>query len=208
MFRRLLSTLSKKCPACAHPLPTPLPACSSCGTISPIPQAVPFHDLFALPARPNPFVIDPVLLKRRFREAQAVCHPDTWASKGQHKQDIAQALSARLNEAYNALADPLRRAEYILEQNGLPIAEGDQLDDLEFISEIMQMRESIDEAQDADELARIVDDNAAKIDETVGELEGAVGREEWASVKDAAVRLKYLEGIGAAGRQKREELLE
>lgn len=78
----------------------------------------------------------------------------------QPQQDIAQSLSSRVNEAYNSLLHPLRRAEYILEQHGLPISENDQLDDLEFISEIMQTRESIDEATDADELARILDDNA------------------------------------------------
>ncbi|KAJ7092730.1 hypothetical protein C8R44DRAFT_816384 [Mycena epipterygia] len=208
LFRRLLSTLSSRCSSCSQPLPTPLPACNKCGSISPIPPSIPFHDIFALPSRPNPFLVDPVLLKRRFREAQAICHPDSWASKGQHKQDIAQGLSSRLNEAYTCLAHPLRRAEYILEQNGLPISEHEQLDDLEFISEIMEVRESIDEAEDADELARIVDDNAAKIEGTVGDLEKAVGAEEWTSVKDAAVRLKYLEGIAAAGEQRREEIVD
>lgn len=129
-----------------------------------------------------------------------------------------------MNEAYNSLLHPLRRAEYILEQNGVPISENDQLDDLEFISEIMEARESIDETADADELAHIVDDNAgvshafdllteiyiqvgtAKIKETLGTIERAVGLQDWVSVKEGAVRLKYLEGIGAAGAQKREEM--
>ncbi|KAJ7706179.1 hypothetical protein B0H17DRAFT_1036055 [Mycena rosella] len=192
----LSSTLSKTCASCSRPLPTPLPACNSCGTISPIPASVPFHDIFALPARPNPFIVDPLLLKRRFREAQAVCHPDTWASKGQHKQDIAQALSSRLNEAYHSLADPLRRAEYILEQNGLPIAEGDQLDDLEFI------RRSCRRARASTRQTMRTSSRASN----GGGSRGRRGRREWPRVKEAAVRLKYLEGIGAAGKQKREEI--
>ncbi|KAF8216239.1 hypothetical protein K438DRAFT_1560441 [Mycena galopus ATCC 62051] len=207
-MRRFLSTLTTRCSSCSQSLPTPLPACNRCGSISPIPPSTSFHDIFALPSRPNPFVVDTALLKRRFREAQAACHPDSWASKGQHKQDIAQNLSSQVNEAYNSLLHPLRRAEYILEQNGLPMSENDKLDDLEFISEIMEARENIDEAADEDELARMVDENTAKIEETVGILERAVGAQEWASAKDAAVRLKYLEGIGAAGAQKREELAE
>ncbi|KAJ7783790.1 hypothetical protein DFH07DRAFT_789115 [Mycena maculata] len=206
MFRRLLSTLSTRCSSCSQPLPTPLPACTKCDSISPIPSSVPFHDLFAIPSRPNPFIIDPVLLRRRFREAQALCHPDSWASKGQNKQEIAQGLSARLNEAYTSLADPLRRAEYILEQNGLPISEGDQLDNLEFITEILQARESIDTAEDGDELSEIVDETTAKIEEAVGEISTAVGSQEWARVKEAAVRLKYLEGISTAARQRAQEI--
>ncbi|KAJ7181663.1 Co-chaperone Hsc20 [Mycena crocata] len=196
------------CPSCSQPLPTALPACNSCGSISPISPSLSFYDIFDLPSRPNPFLVDQALLKRRFREAQAACHPDSWASKGQHKQDIAQSLSSRLNEAYNSLLHPLRRAEYILEQNGLPIAEADQLDDMEFIAEIMEARESIDDAETPDELSRIVADNAAKIEATVEELERTVGWQEWVAVKEAAFRLRYLEGIGAAGRQKEEELVQ
>ncbi|KAJ7038195.1 hypothetical protein C8F04DRAFT_1089875 [Mycena alexandri] len=195
-MRRFLSTLNARCSSCSQTLPTPLPACTRCGFISPIPPSTSFHDIFALPSRPNPFVVDAALLKRRFREAQAVCHPDSWASKGQHKQDIAQSLSSRLNEAYSSLLRPLPRAEYILEQHGLPISEHDQLDDMEFIAEIMQARESIDEASDAGRTGT----------ETVRVLEQAVGSEEWAAVKEAAVRLKYLESIEAAGKQKGEEL--
>ncbi|KAJ6519822.1 hypothetical protein C8R45DRAFT_952828 [Mycena sanguinolenta] len=206
--RRFLSSLASRCSSCSHSLPTSLPACSHCGNISPIPASTAFHDIFALPSHPNPFVVDTVLLKRRFREAQAACHPDSWASKGQHKQDIAQSLSSRVNEAYNSLLHPLRRAEYILEQNGLPMSENDKLDDLEFITEIMEARENIEEAADQDELAHIVDENTAKIKETVEMLERTVGEQKWADVKETAVRLKYLEGIEAAGAQKREELVD
>ena len=39
------------------------------------------------------------------------------------KQDVAQALSARLNNAYQTLLYPLSRAEYILELNQLPMSE-------------------------------------------------------------------------------------
>ncbi|KAJ7900351.1 hypothetical protein B0H14DRAFT_2673330 [Mycena olivaceomarginata] len=206
-MRRFLSTLASRCSSCSQTLPTPLPACSRCGSISPIPPSTSFHDIFALPSRPNPFVVDTALLKRRFREAQAVCHPDSWASKGQHKQDIAQNLSSRVNEAYNSLLHPLPRAEYILEQNGSPMSENDKLDDIEFISEIMEARESIDEAHDeVDELRRIIGENTAKIEETVGVLEQTVGAQEWVGAKEAAVRLRYLEGIGAAAKRKLENL--
>jgi molecular chaperone HscB len=41
----------------------------------------------------------------------------------------------------------------------------------------------------------------AKIQHTVTELEALVGREQWESVKDAAVRLRYLEGIDRAAKK-------
>ncbi|KAJ7071027.1 hypothetical protein C8F01DRAFT_1108759 [Mycena amicta] len=190
-MRRFLSTL---CSSCSRPLATRLPACNTCGSIAPIPVSIAFHDLFSLPAHPNPFVVNQALLKQRFREAQAACHPDSWAAaqKLQHKQDIAQGLSSRLNEAYNTLASPLRRAEYILEQNGMPISETDQLDD----------PRTHHGPEDAEALSRIMDENTAKITTTVEELERAVGRQEWMAVKTGAIRLRYLESIGSAARDK------
>jgi molecular chaperone HscB len=137
-----------------------------------------FHDIFGLPYEPNPFVIDVSLLKERFRDTQAICHPDSWASKGsvrspclvnicftkdmfmlKDKQDIAQALSARVNEAYSCLLKPLSRAEYILARHHIPISEKDQVDDLDFMSEIMEARETIAEAQDEDDVSALVDEN-------------------------------------------------
>ncbi|KAF7306929.1 hypothetical protein MIND_00485500 [Mycena indigotica] len=206
MMRRFFSSLSR-CSSCSRPLATRLPACNQCGWISPIPSSIGFHELFSLPARPNPFVVDHNLLKRRFREAQAACHPDSWTSKGQNKQDIAQSLSSRLNEAYNTLANPLRRAEYILEQNGFPISETDQVDDVELIMDVMQTRESIEEASNNQILSEIMDINSQKITQTVMELEEAVGREAWPTVKDAAIRLRYLESIESAGKGKLEQIL-
>lgn len=73
---------NQSCPSCSRPLLSPLPACTNCGHISGLPQDVKYHDIFALPYEPNPFVIDIAVLKQRFREAQSICHPDSWASKG------------------------------------------------------------------------------------------------------------------------------
>ena len=57
------------------------------------------------------------------------------------KQDVAQALSAQLNNAYQTLLYPLSRAEYILELNQLPMSESDQVNDTTFMSHVMDARE-------------------------------------------------------------------
>jgi molecular chaperone HscB len=73
---------SKKCPSCSRPLASPIPACTNCWSIFSLSPEVTYHELFGLPYEPNPFAVDLVALKQRFRQAQAVCHPDTWTSKG------------------------------------------------------------------------------------------------------------------------------
>lgn len=72
-----------------------------------------------------------------------------------NKEDVAQALSARINEAYQSLLKPLARVEYILDRNGRPISETDSVDDPVFFAEVMQVMEDIDEAEEEQALEQI-----------------------------------------------------
>ncbi|KAF8168094.1 hypothetical protein B0H34DRAFT_645051 [Crassisporium funariophilum] len=189
-----------RCPSCSQPLPSKIPVCTSCWSIFPIPPNVSHHALFGLPYDPNPFNVHLATLKQRFRQAQAVCHPDTWATK--NAQDLAHSLSSRVNEAYQCLMRPLPRAEYILERNGIHMSESDQIEDLEFMSEIMEAREIIDDAtpQDRSQVEQLVQDNQKSIESTVEELGSLIEKQEWPKVKSVAIRLRYLEGIDRAAK--------
>ena len=163
---RLCSTTPLTCPSCHSPLPSNLPACTSCWSISPISPNTSHHSLFGIPYEPNPFSVHLPTLKERFRQAQAACHPDIWATRNpvccadlfsrsltpfhQSQQDLAQTLSSRLNEAYQCLSRPLPRAEYILERNGAQTTESDSLEGAPFMIKIMEARELIDEATPED----------------------------------------------------------
>ncbi len=133
-----------------------------------------------------------------------------------HKQDIAQAISARLNGAYQSLLNPLSRAEYILELNQLPMSESDQVNDMTFMSHVMEAREIIEDGEDESEIVALAEENdgvcvlrktcrdgnkfnnIARIKETVAEIERLVGEQNWVRVKEETIRLRYLEGIRRA----------
>ncbi|KAF8629697.1 hypothetical protein AX15_003317 [Amanita polypyramis BW_CC] len=200
-LRLLHAHLPRTCPSCHQPLPSSLPACTNCWNISPLPSDVTYHQLFDLPHEPNPFSVSIPLLKKRFLQAQTICHPDAWSSKGPHKQDVAQTLSARLNGAYQSLLNPLSRAEYILELNQLPMSESDQVDDMTFMSHIMEARETVEEGTDKDEIMTLAEDNDTQINKTVMEIEKLTGKRDWIGVKETAIRLRYLEGIRKAARK-------
>ena len=91
----LTTSTRKTCPSCSSPLPTALPACPSCNYIAPLPPQVSHHELFQLPTSPNPFKIDTANLKRRFLEAQRVCHPDAWSGKGSVSRGIPRKKGSR-----------------------------------------------------------------------------------------------------------------
>ncbi|KAG1825933.1 uncharacterized protein BJ212DRAFT_1259468 [Suillus subaureus] len=197
----VVTSLTKTCPSCGTILPTALPVCPNCNYIARIHDSISYHDILGLPYEPNPFVVDAALLKRRFIEAQRVSHPDAWATKSEFQQDIALDVSNTLNAAYKALSSPLHRIEYVLQRNGLVTAEADPLDDLELISEIMEVREEIEDG-DIERIRTLKEDNDNKIREVVSAVTKSVAEKNWEETKVAAVRLKYLTGIADAIKQR------
>jgi molecular chaperone HscB len=102
--------------------------------------------LFALPER---FALDSQQLDRRWRELQAEVHPDRFAAQGAAAQRIAMQWSVRVNQAYQRLKDPLKRAAYLCERRGAPIeAERNTAMPHEFLLQQMAWREALDEAAD------------------------------------------------------------
>ncbi len=103
--------------------------------------------LFGLPER---FVLDGAQLDQRWRELQTEVHPDRFAAQGVAAQRIAMQWSVRVNQAYQRLKDPLKRAAYLCERRGAPVdAERNTAMPREFLMQQMAWREALDDAGDA-----------------------------------------------------------
>ncbi|THH16895.1 hypothetical protein EW146_g3827 [Bondarzewia mesenterica] len=199
LLRRHLHTpLPTLCPSCKAPLPTPLPACPRCFYIECLREPKPsFYEILDIPSEPNPFVIDTFKLQAKYRNVQRYIHPDTWASQGGKKMEIARNLSSLVNYAYRILLKPVDRIGYILRKQGVEESDTDKLDDKALIMEIMEAREALDEST-GKETEKIRLENHEKFLQTIKELEGLVGSKDWENARRAAVRLKYLDGIEKA----------
>lgn len=102
-------------------------------------------DLFGVPQR---FVQERAELDARWRALQAEVHPDRFASEGAAAQRIAVQWAVRVNEAYQRLKDPLKRAAYLCELAGQRIdAENNIAMPAAFLMQQMEWREALDEAQ-------------------------------------------------------------
>jgi molecular chaperone HscB len=100
--------------------------------------------LFQLPRR---FGLDRALLDSRWKDLQREAHPDKFAAQGAAAQRVAMQWSVRINEAYQRLKDPLRRAAYLCELGGAPIqAEVNTAMPTDFLMRQMAWREALDEA--------------------------------------------------------------
>ena len=101
-------------------------------------------ELFGVPER---FAIDMATLDRAFRSLQTEVHPDRHATAGDADRRMALQASARVNEAYRALRDPVTRAEYLLSLHGIDAAdERDTSLSLEFLEEALARREAVADA--------------------------------------------------------------
>jgi len=113
-------------------------------------------ELFQLPQR---FAIDRTELDARWKNLQRETHPDKFAMQGVAAQRLAMQWSVRINEAYQRLKDPLRRAAYLCELHGFPVqAHSNTHMPTAFLMQQMQWREALDEAQQPGELEALLDE--------------------------------------------------
>ncbi|RST53205.1 Fe-S protein assembly co-chaperone HscB [Variovorax sp. MHTC-1] len=110
-------------------------------------------ELFAVPAR---FTQDRAALDARWKELQREAHPDRFAAQGAAAQRVAMQWSVRINEAYQRLKDPIKRASYLCALNGSPIdAENNTAMPSDFLHQQMEWREELDDARDAAALDKL-----------------------------------------------------
>lgn len=115
-------------------------------------------EIFDAPAQ---FALDRAALDERWKNLQREAHPDRFTTADALAQRQAMQWSVRINEAYQRLKDPLKRAAYLCELNGAPIqAENNTSMPAVFLMQQMQWREDLEDASSASDLERMADDVA------------------------------------------------
>jgi molecular chaperone HscB len=110
-------------------------------------------ELFNLPPT---FAQDRAAIDTRWKDLQREAHPDKFSSHGAAAQRVAMQWSVRINEAYQRLKDPLKRAVYLCELHNAPInAENNTAMPAAFLMQQMELREALDEAAGEDNLDEI-----------------------------------------------------
>jgi len=106
-----------------------------------------YFDLFGLaPA----FRFDGAVLDQAYRQLQTEVHPDRFAGGSDAQRRLALQSSARVNEAYRALKNPVQRAQYLLQLHGIDaVGETDTALPLEFLERQLERREQAADAQAA-----------------------------------------------------------
>ncbi|OHF01335.1 Fe-S protein assembly co-chaperone HscB [Colletotrichum orchidophilum] len=146
-----------------------------------------------LPDGPPPkghFPINQRALRREFLRLQAKAHPDMHPAELKTR---AEATSARINEAYKTLSNPLLRAQYLLSLRGVDVADDETLkvEDPELLMVVLEAREEIEEATAESELEGQRAANEGRIRASEEVLETAFRHDDIETAKREAVNLRY-----------------
>jgi molecular chaperone HscB len=103
-------------------------------------------ELFQMPVM---FEIDSQQLDAAYREIQGRVHPDKFVTATDAEKRVAMQWATRANEAYQTLKNPLKRAMYLCEMNGVDLAtESNTNMPTVFLMQQIEWREALDEARD------------------------------------------------------------
>jgi molecular chaperone HscB len=131
------------CDDCGVPLETPV-GCAACGAVHSLSEtAAPFEILGLAPS----FAIDERDLRRRLTRFSRLVHPDFFAAAAPDVRERAERNSAQLNAAYDVLADPVQRADWLLENLGGPAKDVERSMAQAFLAEVLDWNEVLEEAR-------------------------------------------------------------
>lgn len=102
-------------------------------------------ELFQLPEE---FAIDMSALNLAYHEMQGRVHPDKFATASDPEKRVAMQWATLVNEAYQTLKSPLKRASYLCEMHGIDLqTESNTSMPPDFLMQQMELREALDDAR-------------------------------------------------------------
>ncbi len=93
-----------------------------------------------LPPRLN---LDSSYLQRTFYELSRNYHPDFYQTRAPEEKSISEAATAMINTAYETLNNPMKRIEYLLTLERMPIEQGNSKPPMDLFEEILSVQEAL-----------------------------------------------------------------
>jgi len=132
-------------------------------------------------------------LEQAYFAAQRATHPDRFVGKPEEERIAAVLHSQSVNDAYETLKDPLRRAEHLLELQGISALDDAQAVPPAILNEMMELRERIfDSHGDGASLAALVSEIKSLAAENHDALTQAFAANDTARAMHETIRLQYL----------------
>uniref|UniRef100_A0A0E0MM50 J domain-containing protein n=1 Tax=Oryza punctata TaxID=4537 RepID=A0A0E0MM50_ORYPU len=165
-------------------------ACGSCGSVQPVDPAVDYFRIFGLE---RVYTIKDNNLEGKYKDWQKKLHPDLVHSKSEKERAFAAEQSALVIDAYRTLSKPLSRALYLLQLEGIPIDEEKTITDPELLMEMMEIRETVNDASDSQTLEKIQSQIKRKMETWSHSFQEAFEKRDFDRAVKATQRMRYYE---------------
>lgn len=169
-------------------------------------------DYFTLFALPIHYSVNTNELASRYQELQKQYHPDRFAACSERERLQAVQQAATINDAYQTLKHPLKRAEYMLSLQGFDLnSEQYTMHDTDFLMEQLTLREEleqIEQSTDAEKrLAAFTDDITNKTTTLRANMLDELENQQWRHAAETVRKLRFLDKLHQQVEQLEEKLL-
>ena len=153
-----------------------------------------YFNLFEIPEAP---MVNKQLVAKKYIELQKKYHPDFFTTDTEDAQENALGMSARINTAHSVFINSDKTLEYFLLQKNIILSDEKYNLPPDFLMEMMELNESIDENDDITEKVKAFEETLQKEVEPllVAEKTTALHENELQQLKAYYYKKKYLHRI-------------
>ena len=166
--------------------------CPACKTIQPSSDI----DHFTRLGVKRSFEVGEKILEVAYFTKQRLLHPDIFIRRSDQEKKYSMGHAVDLNNAYETLRFPLKRAEYLLKLEGVIVNQDNSTSvkpSQEMLMESLEMREELENARNSDDirkmLVKAIDDRMAVIDD----IKAQFANGKIAAAAQSTIKLRYME---------------
>jgi len=181
------------CWSCKGPVAQITPLCETCGAVQP-PGQLDHYKRLGLAVT---FDIHVGELDQLYFDLQRRLHPDRFVTRSPQEKAISQLQATAINDAYETLKDPFKRADYLVHLRGMDVLpEGCNLvNDQELLMESMELREALSDAETVAEIDALSMRANDDIKLCIEQLSTLFNNDDIEGACKLTTRLKYLQKL-------------
>ena len=147
------------------------------------------------------------MLQQRYYQLSRELHPDRFMRQPEAERQRALDLSSTLNDAYRTLKDPLKRAHYVLSQEGFDGEQRSTDVPPELLEEVFELNMALEEMCGGDHSARpqlesaetnftrMLSDVDLQLEDLFGKYDQSPSRDKLSAVRGSLNRRKYIQNL-------------
>lgn len=167
--------------------------CPSCEKIQPVIKNTSYFESLGL----EPLMgLKRSILEKAYRQQAQRVHPDRFGQTSKMERRLALEQTTYLNDAYQTLKKPRTRGEYLMKRAGHEVGTEEQrVDDMEFLMEMMSLRETLESAESLAQIEPIRDRVETRFDSHIETLEKFIDNQQGSEEEalKAVEQLRFLE---------------